>query len=156
MIAFDPIDVQDQIEMIFTVNEETQEMQETYSSINDRFQELGYDSPFFLNNIGALIFVIMFQLVLIPLCILLWKCRFCHGKVRKRAGKQVKECFFNGILAFIDGTLLVILIMGMINLKMNNLDAVERDDSYYLSIIALAVCGLELILFPLFVLIWLQ
>ena len=74
--------------------------------------------------------------------------------MRKRAEKQFKGCFFNGILTFIDGTLLVIVIMAMINLKMYNLDVIERDDSFYLSMIALLICGLQLIIFPICVLIW--
>ena len=106
-----------------------------------------------MTNIGSLILVVILQVILIPVSYAIYRTKCCHMKIRKRAGKRVKGCFFNGTLAFIDGTLLVILIMGMINLKMNNLDAVERDDSYYIAMIFLLVCGLELILFPLFLIV---
>lgn len=96
-------------------------------------------------------------MVMIPLSVIVWRCKPCSNKIRKKAGKRLKGCFFNGILTFIDGTLLVLLIMGMINLKMNNLEAVERDDSYYLALVALLVCGLELVFVPLFLIVrWRQ
>ena len=95
----------------------------------------------------------MLQVILIPVSYAIYKSTCCHIKIRKRAGKRVKGCLFNGTLAFIDGTLLVILIMGMINLKMNNLEVVERDDSYYIAMVFLLICGLELVLFPLFLIV---
>ena len=79
-------------------------------------------------------------------------CKMCKVSIRKKAGKHVKGCFFNGILTFIDGTLVVILIMSLINIKLNIKDQIiEKDASYYLAVIGLLACSLEIVLFPLFV-----
>ena len=136
--------------MVFTIHEDTLEITEALDDLNDQFSALGYESAFSFTNFGSLILVLFAQIVLIPVFICIWKCSYCHNKLRNTAKKQVKGCFFNGILTFIDGTLLVLLIVGFINLNLNNKGDVEKDDSYYLALAALIICGLELVLFPLF------
>lgn len=153
MIAFDPIDVQDFLEAMFSIGEDTQEISDALSDINEKLEDLGYESAYFLTNIGSLILVVFLQLLLIPLSLAVWKLRFCKPSIKKRAKKQVKGCFFNGILTFIDGTLVVILIMGLINTKMVSQGNIEADSSYFFSVLFLIACAAEMILFPIFVLV---
>ena len=54
MIAFDPIDVSDQINTVFVLSE-AKEVDERYA----KFEGLGYESAHFLTNLGSLLVIIM-------------------------------------------------------------------------------------------------
>ena len=60
-------------------------------------------------------------------------------KVNKWSKKKFGEIFFNAILAFIDGTFLVIVLMAVINIKASIDQKVPYDTSFVLSIISLLV-----------------
>ena len=76
--------------------------------------------------------------------------RCCPKIVRKYANKQLDSCFWNGILTTTDGTFLLLVLAAMINVQKQYQGEVDKDSSYYFSIIALFICGLELISVPIF------
>ena len=110
MIAFDPIDVTWIINPMFSLSDIEQ-------GLDEEFEALGYQSAYFLTNLGSLFLVVIVQLVLIPMHLSVWACKPCCNKARRYSANHIDKCLWNGILTFIDGTFLVLCIMGMINLQ---------------------------------------
>ena len=109
MIAFDPIEVGFMIDPLFN-------LREIDEALDAAFEALGYESAYFITNMGSLIMVIFIQMILIPMHLSVWCCKPCCKRASRYSGNQLGKCYWNGILAFIDGTFLVLCIMGMINL----------------------------------------
>ena len=65
---------------------------------------------------GSLVFILLAQLLLVLVFVVLYYCPICVEKVRESIGRKIDSVFFNAILAFIDGTFLVIVLMAMINI----------------------------------------
>ena len=86
-------------------------------SLGASFEALGYESPYLLENMGSMTLFLMLYIALIPFFFLfLFICR-CKAKLRNWFKKKIDGIFFNGILAFLDGTYLLIAIMATINMK---------------------------------------
>ena len=78
---------------------------------------MGYESPYLLENMGSMTLFLMLYIALITFFFLfLFICK-CNAKLRNWFKKKINGIFFNGILAFIDGTYLLIAIMATINIK---------------------------------------
>ena len=107
MIAFDPVDISEYIDTGFDLHQGEFELPAQYA-------QLGYESAYLLTNVGSLFLIIGLQLVLIPVYVAMTYCP-CR-KVGNCAQKKIDGCFFNGILAFIDGTFFVLIIMIFLNL----------------------------------------
>ena len=92
---------------------------------------------------GSLLLILVAQLLLVLVFIVLYICPNCIEKVKVSMGRKVDSIFFNAILAFIDGTFLVIVLMAMINI-----DAVlhghdEENISYYTALIFCFLIALQ-------------
>ena len=112
MIAFDPIDISETFDFQFSLVEDED------LELESNFMQLGYESAFFVSNLGSLSFVITFQLFLIPVLILLSKCQAEKCKrVKNWSSDKMDKIFFNVLLTEIDGTFLVVLLMAVINIK---------------------------------------
>ena len=99
---------------------------------------------------GSLVVILALQIIFITLLVLMMLCPLSCVKIRSCSRSKLNEFFFNGILAFIDGTFLVLIFMGMINLQMEKEGYVEKNDSYWCAMVALIICGLEMICVPIF------
>ena len=53
-------------------------------------------------------------------------------------------------MTFIDGTFLLLVLAAIFNIKQSYEGGVEKDSSFYLAIVALLICALELIIVPIF------
>lgn len=138
MIAFDPIDVTEYINIGFNLSSLEFELE-----VN--FVQLGYESAYFVTNLGSLFFVIVVEILLIPIYVMIWKGSCCKSKVRTFGHNQVKSCFFNGLLAFIDGTFLVLIMMSIINVEKASQGVISKDLSFWLALITLIICLAEMI-----------
>ena len=125
---------------------EAKETDEKY----EKFEGLGYESAHFLTNLGSLLVIILVQLFLIPVYYGISVFPKCHKKARDYSSKSLNSCFWNGVLTFIDGTFLLLVLAALFNVKQNYEGSVEKDASYYLAIVALLICALELIIVPIF------
>jgi hypothetical protein len=76
VIAFDPIDIQDDVESIFDL------AQGDEFELEDNFEQLGYESSYFLSNLGSLLLIWCIQIVIIPILGILLFITFCGGKIR--------------------------------------------------------------------------
>ena len=101
--------------------------------LNESLEELGYESAYFVLNLGSLLLVLVIQILLLPIFLLIWTCPRCWGKARNFSKNRLNKCFFNGFLTFVDGTFLVLVFMAMINLKNEYEGVVEADASYYIA-----------------------
>ena len=65
--------------------------------------------------------------------------------MRQFGHNQVNSCFFNGVLAFIDGTFLVLIVMGFINVDIVSEGIIDINFSFWLAVISLIVCFVEMV-----------
>ena len=93
--------------------------------LDGRFVQLGYESAFYLQNLGSLLFILMFQILMQVINSMIALCPVCTTKCKKRSRKKLSGCFFNGVLTTIDGTFLVILLMAYINIEKQSAGLVE-------------------------------
>ena len=63
-------------------------------------------------------------------------------KVKESTGRKLDSIFFNGILAFIDGTFLVIVLMAMINIDAVLDEHDEENISYWTATLLLFLIAL--------------
>lgn len=66
VIAFDPIDIQDSVEQFFNLQQGDE------FELEDNFVQLGYESSYFLSNLGSMILIWGIQLGLIPVLLLVY------------------------------------------------------------------------------------
>ena len=105
----------------------------TEPEVEYQLEQLGYGSAFCLINLGSCLYIIFAQIVIVPLYALFLACfrlNCWHArsdKVSRRADrcrrwfeKQLSEVFCNTILTTLDGSLLVFMYVGVINLKSNS------------------------------------
>ena len=120
------------------------------NELNTNFQQLGYETPYCVANLGSLLFIIILQLALIPIIVLMALVLKCCPKVQRWSVKKMGGIFFNSILTFIDGTFLAIVLMAAINIKASAEGKVPYDASFTISVISLLVCVGELVAITVF------
>ena len=113
MITFDPFDGASE----YTSEYFALDMQEEETLIDDMLADLGYESNYFLTNLGTLLYFLVAWLSLIPVYFLVAICPLCYLKCRKWSRKKLRSFFFNSILTCLDGTFFLFFITGMINIK---------------------------------------
>ena len=118
---------------------------ENENELSTNFQQLGYETPYYVANLGSLLFILMLQLALIPVIILMSLLFKCCPKIHRWSKKKTSAIFFNSILTFVDGTFLPLGLMALINIKASADGKVPYDTSFALSIISLIVCIGELV-----------
>ena len=79
--------------------------------------DLGYETPYFVTNLGILLFVVKLEIGVVIILTILYFLTLCGARFERFAKKQLDKVFFNTILAFVDGTFLVIVFMGLINIQ---------------------------------------
>lgn len=110
------------------------------------FVQLGYESKNFLVNLGGLRSIIIAQGLLIPFFLSLSAFPWCCcPKIQRWADSNVQGIFFNQLIMFIDSTLFMLAITGMLNIREMYYGHLENDTSFKLSVAALAVCFIEMV-----------
>ena len=137
-IAFDPIDLSDEINKMYGIVEQQEELA---SNLID----LGYETPYFVTNLGLLVYIIKFEIGMVIILIILYFLTLCGAQFERFAKKQLDKVFFNTILAFIDGTFLVIVFMGIINIQQVQEGKVPINESYWIAVCFLTLYALELL-----------
>ena len=135
-VSYDPIPIEDQIEDVFNldVSEKTE--------INQgNFAQLGYESAYILINMGSLVPLILLSFVLTLIIVLLRM----HKKTNRWAESKLKSIFFNFILAFFEGTLLIFLIMASVNIRKAIKDEAPSSFCLTVAIVILISCLLHFI-----------
>ena len=145
-VAFDLVDVGDYTTDIMKLNEEENEITEP------RYTDLGYDSNYFVLNMGSLFYVFGAEIALIPVIVVSTACLSrCKGRRSMKANKWFKAkqdaIFFNTILTSIDAALIVVVLSATINIKNQTGD---KDFSYFIAVVCLGLSGLQLILMSIF------
>ena len=114
------------------------------TELSDNFAQLGYESVFFLTNMGSLLVLVALDFVWVLNIIILAKVPIFGQRVKNWAGQKFDGIFFNPCLAFLDGTFLVLFIMAAINVQhIVNHDS-EMNASFYAAVITLAICSIEI------------
>lgn len=144
LVVFDPIPVEDEINELFELAHEDD------NELNTNFQQLDYETPYCVANLGSLLFIIMLQLALIPIIVSMALVLKCCPKVQRWSVRKMGGIFFNSILTFIDGTFLAIALMAAINMKAAADGKVPYDASFAISVISLLVCVGELVAITVF------
>lgn len=109
ILTFDPIDITDQIGDIFDLS--------TDLEVDDpNFVNLEYASPFTLINFGSLTLFVAIEFALMLIFALLSTCSCCK-KCQQYGRRKLKDQFWNSFLVFFDGSLLVLLISPLLNVK---------------------------------------
>lgn len=104
---------------------------------------LEYASPFALINFGSLTLFILIEFALIAIYAILSTCSRCN-KCQKFGKRKLKEQFWNSILVFFDGSLLILLISPLLNIKEVYHGKVDMNISFWVSIFVLACCTVYL------------
>lgn len=121
--------------------------------ISDQFSAVGYETTFFVLNLGSLyIFMVLQPIFSMILWYLNCSCSFCFRfmKIRPRIQKYFKSFYWNGLISFVDSSYLVLCMTAMIGEKdfrfAAEFTALERFNSVN-ALLALIVCSA----FPVFI-----
>ena len=77
-------------------------------------------------------------------------CPICCLKARKWSKRKLRSFFFNGVLTFIDGTFLLFILTGMINIRQAQNGIVPKNQSFYGAIVAVLMCTVQIIAVTIF------
>ena len=80
------------------------------------FVHLGYESSYFISNMGSLIIINALQVCYIMFLLSIITCE----ETRNWSRKKLRRVFFNKYLAFFQGTLLILVMMALINIRQVN------------------------------------
>ena len=127
IVSFDPIDIHHQTDKVFGIRSEDIELDEEFAAI-------GYESAYFVTDMGSLLLFIILEIFLLFLSVLFWKCPCCFQKVRSYSGRRLDSFFFNSLLAFIDGTFLVLLLAATENIIYAIKGEVDVDTSFMFAV----------------------
>lgn len=95
-----------------------------------------------MTNLGCLLFIVFFELLLIPILALLSLCPRQVPWVRRWSRAKLDSTVFNGLLTLNDGIFLVILITGAVNVQKAADETVETNVSYWGAVAGLGTLGL--------------
>lgn len=85
--------------------------------VNEKFETIGLESIYFMNNLGTFTLVLASKLILILVWILLYLPASCSRKVRKLRNKFGQRIFWNSWIVAIVESFLIISLCGAISLK---------------------------------------
>ena len=100
------------------------------------FAQLGYESSYVLVNLGSLQLLVIVQILAMAIFAIL---RLLY-KTKRWAKTQLQKIFFNGILAFFEGTILVLLVMCSINISKAKTGDAPVNSSFWFAIVILLLC----------------
>ena len=111
VIAFDPIDIQDSVEQFFNLKQGDE------FELDDNFVQLGYESSYFVSNLGSMILIWSIQLGLIPVLTLVYVLTWRVKKIRTWAKNKLGDIFFNSLIALVDSTFLIVFVKAFVNIQ---------------------------------------
>lgn len=111
VIAFDPIDIQDSVEQFFNLKQGDE------FELDDNFVQLGYESSYFVSNLGSMILIWSIQLGLIPVLTLVYVLTWRVKKIRTWAKNKLGNIFFNSLIALVDSTFLIVFVKAFVNIQ---------------------------------------
>ena len=91
---------------------------------------MGYESANVIFNIGLPFFVMLFAPPVILLLFMVSRCKCC-GPVSRFAQRLLDGIFFNGIITFVDGSLIVFTISCLVQIYQVREGGIPRRASYY-------------------------
>ena len=83
---------------------------------NDNFGALGFQSIYFLNNLGSILIAFIFNFLSVFLLLLLDQCVSRSDWIAKRAEKLRKDLFYNSIVGTMIETYSILSVSCLINL----------------------------------------
>ena len=93
-----------------------------------------------LENLGTLLYFTLAEMISFIILAMLAITNYgCFAKVSPWARKKIKSMVFNSLLTFIDGTFLLIVMTSAINVKFVVDGGIDRNSSYYISILCLLI-----------------
>ena len=107
IVNFSPVDIQEYVADFLKIVES--------DPVNLHFDASGYSTSDAILNMGPIVVIIVISPVYIALLFLLSKC-CCFDKVRNYISKVLKNTFFNRIIMFFEGILLLIATCAWINI----------------------------------------
>ena len=85
---------------------------------NIHFEAIGFASSDFILNTGSIfVSICVAPLYILLLLLIIYGFGFCSKVISKYAQKQLNATFFNGIIAFMDGVILVVATAACINIE---------------------------------------
>ena len=79
--------------------------------------QLGYESSYFLSNLGSMILIWSIQLGLIPVLTLVYVLTWRVKKIRTWAKNKLGDIFFNSLIALVDSTFLIVFVKAFVNIQ---------------------------------------
>ena len=130
-MAFDPIELDDQISNFFGLDSNDQ------TQLGGTLEQLGYESAYLVVNMGSLLVFVAIRILLLFVETSMYCFKCCPRRLRGCSQSRLGKFFFNGLLAFIDGSFLILFTMSLINIiKAKNGD-VGYDISFFFAIFVL-------------------
>ncbi len=102
--------------------------------INERFEATGYESSDFFVNAGMILVILSVAPALLLFAFILGAILCCCPKVALFLRKQIKKTFFNRIIFFAEGTMIVLATCSAINLYQHSKGEVDSKLSYYVAL----------------------
>ena len=110
---------------------------EEVDAFSSNFEIFGYESLYFVLNMQSLFYF----LVIAPVVMLMihWvhnlSIRWCRAQncFRRKLRHMKKDIFYNGISAFFSKSILIILVIGIVNIKFAIKGVIKYDANFYLA-----------------------
>ena len=139
-MVFKVFDLSSILKKIFDVEEN--------QAVDIRFQSLGYETSDAILNLGPIFAGIVLLPALIIL-ILIFSRHCCYDQVKNFLQKQIENIYFNGIIQYVEGTMVIILVCCTINIYQVYKGEANQSLSYYF-----AICAISIIFLYMITLIW--
>ena len=87
--------------------------------VNEKFETLGLESTYFINNLGSFFLAIVFEFALFLIWLILAVIGHCSKRVRKARNKLGKKMYFNSWISMIFASSVMVLLCLMVTFKYN-------------------------------------
>ena len=107
--------------------------------LNSKFEAIGFESLYFINNLGSFFLVLVFGVLLLPIWLLLESIGLYSQWAKRKANSLSKRLFINTYISTIVESFMIVILCALITVKYaTNLDA-EKADVHTVTA-SLAIC----------------
>ena len=85
--------------------------------VNDKFETIGLETLYFINNMGTFIFMLALKILLIILWIVLYPLQSCSKWIRKQRNKLGISMFWNSWITVINQSFIIVGLCAMISFR---------------------------------------
>lgn len=107
--AFDIFEIGDYVDEYFKL--------EPTDPVSEKFETIGMESLYFINNVGSFIFIIVMYILAIIAYLLMFSCGNASQTIKKLRKSLRDKIFWEGLMVMIFESFLIVVFCGLIMVK---------------------------------------